>query len=234
MQEIFKRLLTDYAGLITLLRDMGLGAIALPSAEALQLPSASQMQPAELEGIITKTPAPKLIRISKAKKAPALKNTGNGMSNAKVLDLCDADIKPGYFSNTKPKRAVMLISVDNGEPRTIAVKTKSWAKIFLGVISTLANAGLCMSAMAKINGLGKYGFMPINSDTQFIKVRNNAAIALSDGCLLMPQIFDHAPSGKKFAYSGVQTTETKINFIRKARELASKNNISFEIEVELS
>ena len=232
MQEIFKRLLTDYAGLITLLRDMGLGAIALPSAEALQLPSASQMQPADLESIITKAAAPKLIKISKAKKAPALKNTGNGTSNAKVLDLCDAGIKPGYFSNTKPKRAVMLISVDNGEPRTITIKTKSWAKIFLGVISTLAGAGLSLSEMAEIPGLGKYGFVPINSDTKFIKVRNNSAIALSDGCLLMPQIF--SIGDKKFAYSGVQTTETKINFIRKARELASANNISFEIEVELS
>lgn len=234
MQEIFKRLLTDYAGLITLLRDMGLGAIALPSAEALQLPSASQMQPVDLESIITKAAAPKLIKISKAKKAPGYKSTGNGTSNAKVLDLCDTDIKPGYFSNTKPKRAVMLISIDNGEPRTITVKTKSWAKIFLGVISTLANAGLSLGEMAKIPGLGKYGFVLVSGDTKLIKIRNNTAIELSDGNLIMPQIFNHAPSGKKFAYSGVQTTETKINFIRKARELASANNISFEIEVELS
>jgi hypothetical protein len=232
MQEIFKRLLTDYAGLITLLRDMGLGAIALPSAEALQLPSASQMQPADLEGIITKAAAPKLIKISKAKKAPGYKSTGNGTSNAKILDLCDAGIKPGYFSNTKPKRAVMLIGIDNKEPKTFTIKTKSWARIFLGVISTLAGAGLSLSEMAEIPGLGKYGFVPVDSHTKFVKIRNDQAIALANGRMLMPQIF--SIGDKKFAYSGVQTTETKINFIRKARELASANNISFEIEVELS
>lgn len=232
MQEIFKRLLTDYAGLITLLRDTGLGAIALPSAEALQLPSASQMQPAELESIITKAAAPKLIKISKAKKAPGYKSTGNGTSNAKALDLCDTGIGPGYFSGTRPKRAVMLISVDSGEPRTIMIKTKSWAKIFLGVVSTLANAGLSLDTMAEIPGLGKYGIVRVGSDATFVKVRQDKALVLANGKMLMPQIF--SIGDKKFAHSGMQTTETKINFIRKARELASKNNISFEIEVELS